>query len=179
MTKTKGKATTKIKPIAKQSLAQEKVQEIQEGEVKQENNNSPIKRVYLATKTGIEVLEGEDAQEDIKGIFDASRNLEEGDSPYIGYEGGKPVYIAIKNGNYSPLVFPEPGSKMENGQTGMTSMELYSLAVTLACTVERIIELETEPKPSLIDQARKIMTPTLVIVGAIVAIFLIAVMIGG
>ena len=61
----------------------------------------------------------------------------------------------------------------------MTATKLYSLGVTFPCEVEKVIELETEPKPSLIDQARKIMTPTLVIVACVLVIFLLVVIMKG
>lgn len=139
--------------------------------------DSLIGRIYLVKKTGVEMLEGIDAEADIKSIQQATGG---DDTEYTFYEtDGRPVYIAIKNGHLSPLPFPEPGPNPDKGQTGMTSIELYGLAVTLASTIEKIIELETQPKPSLIDQAKRIMTPTIVIVAAIVAVFLIVVMMGG
>lgn len=154
-----------------------------------ENNNhdGSIGRVYLQKKTGLEILERPDAEADIKGIRQASND---DDSPYIFYEeDGEPVYMAIKNQGYKPLVFPEPGPEPKPGtelvpearkqKMGMTSMELYSIAVTLPQEIAKIIELETEPKPSLIDQAKKIMTPTIVIVACVVAIFLIVAMMKG
>ena len=135
-----------------------------------------IDRIYLVKKTGPEMFEGLDAEAHIKAIQKANA---EDDTAYTFYEDGRPVYIAIKNGYYSPLVFPEPGPDTAKQQSGMTSMELYGLTVTFASTIEKIIELETQPKPSLIDQAKKIMTPTLVIVASILAIFLLAVMTKG
>lgn len=158
---------------------QNAVKEKQE-ETKVETQPDPenlIDRIYLIKKTGIEMLEGADAEADIKAIIKGSKEGKDGDMPYKFYENGEEVYIAIKNGYYSPLTFPEPGTKPE--QTGMTAMKLYGLGVTFPIEVEKIIELETEPKPSLIDQARKIMTPTLVIVACIVAIFLISVIMKG
>jgi len=136
-----------------------------------------IDRIYLIKQTGIEMREGEDAEADIKAIIEAARKDKQGDRQYKFYETGEEVYIAIKNGYYSPLTFPEPGMKPD--QTGMTAMKLYSLGVTFPCEVEKVIELETEPKPSLIDQARKIMTPTLVIVACVLAIFLLVVIMKG
>jgi hypothetical protein len=163
-----------------ETLDQKGVQEIKDEVVEEKpKEDDLIKRVYLSTNTGIKMLDGEAAMEDIKAIREANPD---DDSDYVVYDddlGGAPAYFAIKNGYYSPLAYPEPGPNIDSGEIGMTSMELYALAVTLPETIEKIIERETEPKPSLIDQARKIMTPTLVIVGAIVAIFLIAVMIGG
>lgn len=177
-TRARRPARAKVEPELVQEAQPEPVV-VEPEPVPEPEGNDLIRRVYLVTKAGNVVLEGEDALADMRGIYDASRALEDGDRAYTFYEDGAPVYIAIKNGNYSPVVFPEPGPDIGKGETGMTSMELYGLAVTLASTVEKIIERETEPKPSLIDQARKVMTPTLVIVGAIIAIFLIVVMIGG
>lgn len=138
--------------------------------------DSLIGRVYLIKKTGVEMLEGVDAEPHIKAIEQGS---EGDDTAYTFYEDGRPVYIAVKNGYYSPLEFPEPGSKTNEGQVGITSIELYGLTVTFPSTIEKIIELETQPKPSLIDQAKRIMTPTIVIVAAIVGVFLIVVMMQG
>ena len=162
--------------MAKRQGVVKKVKQEAKVEVQPDTDN-PIKRVYLGTIRGMQMLEGIDAEEDIRGIREASAG---DDRPYTFYEAGDvPVYIAIKNGNYSPLVFPEPGTSADKGEAGMTSMELYGLAVTLPSTIEKIIELETEPKPSLLDQARKIMTPTLVIVASILAIFLLVVIMKG
>ncbi len=164
--------------MAKKQSAVKKVKEAPRVEPQPETPepDSLIARIYLVRKTGIEMLEGIEAEADIKTIQQANA---EDDTAYTFYEDGRPVYIAIKNGYYGPLVFPEPGPETAKQQTGMTSMELYGLAVTLAGTIEKIIELETQPKPSLIDQAKKIMTPTLVIVASILAIFLLAVMTKG
>lgn len=163
----------------KQSAVKEKPKEAQ-AEPKIEAQPEPenlVDKVYLIKKTGIEMLEGADAEADIKAIIEAGKKGEDGDTPYKFYEAGEEIYIAIKNGYYSPLKFPDPGEKTD--QTGMTAMKLYSLGVTFPSTIEKIIELETEPKPSLIDQARKIMTPTIVIVGAILVIFLLVVIMKG
>jgi hypothetical protein len=146
------------------------------GAERQPDADNLISRIYLIKNRGVELFDGPDAEADIKAIQEISKD---DDSPYTFYENGMPVYLAIKNGNYSPLVFPEPGTSVEKGEAGMTSMELYGLTVTLPSTIEKIIELETEPKPSLLDQARKIMTPTLVIVGSILVIFLLVVIMKG
>lgn len=141
-------------------------------------SDSLISRIYLITKTGPEMLEGVDAEVDIKAIQEAAKNSEDGDTPYTFYENGRvPVYVAIKDGSLTPLVFPEPGA--EPGQAGMTSMELYAKAVTLPSTIEKIIELETQPKPSLIDEAKRIMTPTIAIIACVLVIFLILVTMKG
>jgi len=156
------------------------------------DGESLISRVYLSKKTGVEILEGSDAEADIKGIR-AKCNGD--DTDYTFYEeNGEPVYMAIKNQTYEPFYFPEPGPEpkptksedeeetmVEKGKRkmGMTSMELYSKAVTLPQTIAKIIELETQPKPSLIDQAKKIMTPTIAIVACVLVIFLILVVMKG
>lgn len=132
-----------------------------------------IGKVYLIRKTGVELLEGPDAIPKIKTIQEGTRDNPDGDMDYTFYEGGRPVYVAVENGTLSPLTFPDPGAKPE--QMGMTSMKLYSLAVTLAQTIEKIIELETTPKPSVVDQAKKIMTPTIAIVACVFVIFLIVI----
>lgn len=137
---------------------------------------SLIDRIYLSKKGRLEMLEGADAKVHIKAIQD---NTNGNDEDYTFYEDGRPVYFAIQNGQYSPLVFPLPGSKVKEGQMGYTSIQLYGWAVTLAGAIEKIIELLTEPKPSLIDQARKIMTPTIVVVASIIGVFLIVAMMGG
>jgi len=162
--------------MAKKRSAVKKVKD----EVREETQvelDDLIDTVYLIKKTGIEVIEGSDAESDIRAIQKASKG---DDTAFTFYnENHRPFYIAILNGDYSPLVFPEPGPDITKGQIGYTSIQLYGWAVTLAGTIEKIIELETEPKPSLIDQAKKIMTPTIVIVASIVAVFLIVVMMGG
>jgi len=144
-----------------------------------------IGRVYLIKKTGYEILDGADALPSIKTIQEGTKDTPGGDMPYTFYENGRPVYVAIDNGNISPLAFPTPGEAKEKTATGeektapgerkmgLSSTRLYSLAVTLAQTIEKIIELETTPKPSLIDQAKKIMTPTIAIVACVFVIFLI------
>ena len=174
----KTKVVVKRKP--KVEVANEKVVlDIVEGreEPKVEAPLEPenlIDTVYLIKKKGFEILEGDDAMVDIKAIQEASAGE---DTAYTFYEGGEPIYIAIKNGSYSPLKFPEPGKGAD--QSGMTAMKLYSLGVTFPATIEKIIELETEPKPSLLDQAKKIMTPTIVIVGCVLVIFLLVVIMKG
>ena len=139
-----------------------------------------IGRVYLIKKTGVELLDGVDAQPTIKQIQEGTKDNTDRDMAYTFYEDGKPVYVAVENGNLSPVTFPEPGEENEKTPTGekkmgMSSMRLYSLAVTLAQTIEKIIELETTPKPSLIDQAKKIMTPTIAIIACVFVIFLIVI----
>ena len=138
-----------------------------------------IGRVYLIVPGGLQAIEMPDAEEHIRAIQKAAKDYPDGDLPFTFYEGGKPVYMAIKNGKYEALAFPEPGPHVNEGQIGMTSVRLYSLAETLASTIEKIIELETEPKPSLLDQAKKIMTPTIAIVACVLVIFLILVVMKG
>lgn len=171
----------------------EKTEVIARAQPEEDNHQDDlIHRVYLSKITGLEILEGSDAESVIKGIRETSNG---DDTPYTFYEeNGKPVYLAIKNSRYEPFVFPEPGSESRGleakgegeslherikNKMGMTSMELYSKAVTLPSTIEKIIELETQPKPSLIDQAKKIMTPTIAIVACVLVIFLILVVMKG
>lgn len=171
MAKAKTKARTKAKARVE---VKEEVMEEPKAELPPEED-SIIARVYLERNTGLEIVEWPDAEEHIKAIYKASGG---DDRDFIFYEqDGTPVYMAVMNGRYSKLQFPQPGN--QSGQAGMTSMELYSKGVTLAEGVEKIIELETQPKPSLIDQARKIMTPTIVIVACVIAIFLIIAMMKG
>ena len=73
---------------------QEKVKAQAEPEVEE-----LIDTVYLIKKAGIEILEGVDAEADIKAIREGSKKDNEGDTPYTFYEeDGTPIYIAIKNG---------------------------------------------------------------------------------
>ena len=159
------------------TMKQSAVKEVKEEVEPQPQPNNLINRIYLITKTGFEIWEGTEAEADIKAIQKASEEAEDGDTPFVFYEDGRPVYIAVKNGYLSSLAFPEPGSR--EGQTGMTSMELYGISVTLPSTIEKIIELETQPKPSLIDQAKKIMTPTIAIVACVFVIFLMLALMKG
>lgn len=165
--------------MAKQTSALHNVFASKDSSETTEVENQPqslIARVYLIKKTGIEMVEGADAESHIKAILEASKG---DDAEYVFYEDKKPVYVAIQNGTYQPLRFPEPGPDPDKGQTGLTSIDLYAWAVTLAGAIEKIIEGETEPKPSLLDQARKVMTPTIVIVACVIAIFLITALIKG
>lgn len=183
----------KKKTTAVKEKPEEKPEVIANAQPEEDNHQDDlIRRVYLSKITGVEILEGSDAEDVIKGIRAASNG---DDTPYTFYEeNGKPVYLAIKNSRYEPFVFPEPGSESrdleikDEGESlherikhkmGMTSMQLYAIAVTLASTIEKIVELETQPKPSLIDQAKKIMTPTIAIVACVLVIFLILVVMKG
>lgn len=157
-----------------------KAQESPKEQAPAEQLDTLIGRVYLIKKTGFEILDGADALPSIKTIQEGTKTTDDGDMPYTFYEDGRPVYVAIDNGHISPVAFPEPGvaagdAEAIEKQMGMSSMTLYSLAVTLAQTIEKIIELETTPKPSLIDQAKKIMTPTIAIVACVFVIFLIVI----
>jgi hypothetical protein len=76
-----------------------------------------------------------------------------------------------------PLAFPDPGAKAD--EYGDTSVELYGWAVTFPHTIARIVEKETQGKPGLLNEAKKIMTLALPIVAAIFAIFIMAVLLGG
>lgn len=174
-TKTRKRASRRVPRVLKEDPKQrpdppEPTQEPQEENIRL----STIQRVYLRKVTGLEVVEWPDAEEHIKAI----QALGEDDRPFIFYEqDGSPVYMANMNGTYQAPTFPPPGK--EETQAGMTSMELYSYAITLAQAIEKIIELETQPKPSLLDQAKKIMTPTIAIVACVFVIFLMVVVIQG
>jgi len=154
----------------------QKIVEAQQSTEPQPSVNNAIDTVYLVTKAGIEVRDGIEAESAIKEIKRASGD---DDTPYIFFEDGRPVYLAVKASVPRPLVFPEPGPDIVKGQYGVTSVELYGWAVTLAETIARIVEGETKGKPSLMMEAKKIMTLALPIVAAVFAIFIMAVLLKG
>ena len=135
--------------------------------------DSAIKRVYLSTHAGVQVYEGQQAWPLIREIQAVAGD---DDTPFICYEEGYPVYVALRASEVRPLVFPEPGSGAD--QYGLTSVELYGLTVTFPNTIARIIELETRAKAGLMNEAKKIMTLALPIVAAVFAIFIMAVILG-
>jgi len=132
--------------------------------------DSIINRVYLVTRNGFEVHEGPQARPIIKEISEIAGD---DDSSFRFYEHGAPVYLAIKASEPRAMTFPDPGPAVD--EYGLTSVELYGLAVTLANTISRIVELETCGKPSLMMEAKKIMTLALPIVAAVFVIFLMVV----
>jgi len=137
-----------------------------------------IGRVYVGTHAGVEVCEKEQAWPLIREIRARADELFEGDdTPFICYEDGQPVYVALRASALRPMAFPDPGKAAE--EYGVTSVELYGWAVTLAQTIAKIVEKETQGKPSLLSDAKKIMTLALPIVAAIFAIFIMAVLLGG
>ena len=136
--------------------------------------DSTIKRVYLNTHAGVQVYENQQAWPLIREIQAVAGD---DDTPFIFYEDGMPVYVALRASEVRPLVFPEPGSAAD--QYGLTSVELYGLTVTFPNTIARIIELETRAKGGLMNEAKKIMTLALPIVAAVFAIFIMAVLLGG
>ena len=136
--------------------------------------DSTIHSVYLVTRDGVEYREGLQAQPIIRQI----RQLSNGDdSPFRFYEGGVPVYLAVRASEPRAMAFPDPGPAAD--EYGLTSIELYGLAVTLAHTISRIVELETRGKSSLMMEAKKIMTLALPIVAAVFVIFLMVVVMTG
>jgi hypothetical protein len=136
--------------------------------------DTDINRVYLGTHAGVKVYEGPQAEPLIREIREAAG---EDDSPFICYEDGMPVYVALRASALRPITYPEPGTKAD--QYGLTSVELYGLAVTFPSTIARIVEKETQGKQSLLTDAKKIMTLALPIVAAILAIFIMAVLLRG
>lgn len=134
-----------------------------------------INRVYIGTHAGPEVYEGKQAWPLIREIQEIAGG---DDTPFVCYlEDGSPVYVALRASELRPIAYPEPGA--EAGQYGLTSVELYGLAVTFPQTIARIVEKETQGKPSLLNDAKKIMTLALPIVAAIFVIFIMAVALGG
>jgi len=136
--------------------------------------DSDIRRVYVGTHAGVQVYEGPRAWPLIREIQEVSAG---DDTPFICYEQGAPVYFALRASALRPLAFPDPGAKAD--EYGDTSVELYGWAVTFPHTIARIVEKETQGKPSLLNEAKKIMTLALPIVAAIFAIFIMAVLLGG
>jgi hypothetical protein len=133
-----------------------------------------IKRVYVAAHSGVEVFDGKAAWpliREIKEVADGD------DTPFICYEDGAPVYVALRASPLRPLAFPDPGGDAD--QYGVTSVQMYGWTVTFPQTIAKIIELETRGKPSLLNDAKKIMTLALPIVAAIFVIFIMAVALGG
>lgn len=133
-----------------------------------------ISRVYIGTHAGVQVYEGKQAWPVIREI----REIAAGDdTPFICYENGMPVYVARRASALRPMPYPDPGSAAD--QYGLTAVELYGLTVTFPQTIAKIVEKETQGKPSLLNDAKKIMTLALPIVAAVFAIFLMAVILGG
>ena len=133
-------------------------------------------KVYLKTKTGVDILMGLDAQKIIEKI------KEDGDiQPYILQENMVEAYMAIKgsdkNSKIEPPKFPKPGSS--SNDYGTTSSELYAKVVTYPEIVSRIIQLQTKTKPTLMDQIKKAMTLATPIVAVAFIIFIMAVALGG
>ena len=131
-------------------------------------------KVYLKTKTGVDILMGLDAQKIIERIKENGGDLQ----PYIFQENMVEVYMAIKkNSAIEPVKFPKPGSSPDD--YGTTSSELYAKVVTYPEIVSRIIQLQTKTKPTLMDQIKKAMTLAMPIVAVASMIFIMAVALGG
>jgi hypothetical protein len=134
-----------------------------------------INRVYIGTHAGVEVYEGKQAWPLIREIKEVAGD---DDTAFTCYEeDGSPVYVALRASALRPIAFPEPGEK--SNEYGVTSVQMYGWVMTFPQTIAKIVEKETQGKPSLLSDAKKIMTLALPIVAAIFAIFVMAVALGG
>jgi hypothetical protein len=134
-----------------------------------------INRVYIGTHAGVEVYEGKQAWPLIREIKEVAGD---DDTAFTCYEeDGSPVYVALRASALRPIAFPEPGDKAN--EYGVTSVQMYGWVMTFPQTIAKIVEKETQGKPSLLSDAKKIMTLALPIVAAIFAIFVMAVALGG
>ena len=96
-------------------------------------------------------------------------------SEYEFFEKHKPVYYAIQSsdGQYSPLIFPEPKDY------GLTSPQLYTMAVTYRDAMKKFIEAIIKKKPSLASEVKKLMVLAFPIVIIAFLIFIMVVTMGG
>lgn len=129
--------------------------------------HSPIDMVYLITHGGLEIRYGEDALPTITRIKEAGD-----DTPYRFHEHGRPVYIAVQNGNVEPLAFPDPQDY------GTTASNLYAMAVTCANAISEFIKMQIRGKPTLASQLRQVGVLAMPLVITIFLIFILAVYIG-
>jgi len=130
-----------------------------------------IEKVYLIINSGLEILIGRDASPVIEEIEKGNKQQ------YTFCEEGNSVYLAIKNSQIAPLVFPAPGKEKEN--YGITSPELYAKGVTYAEIVSRIIQAQTKAESTLMDRIKKAMTLATPIVAMAFIIFIMAVALKG
>lgn len=133
--------------------------------------------VYLAKKGRLHIIDEPDAATLIlREIKDAGQALSE----FEFYRKHKPVYFAIVSDNgkdgkteYKPLTFPEPA------KYGLTSPQLYTMAVTYRDAIKKFIELMIQRKPSLAAELKKIMVLAFPMTIIIFLIFVMVVALGG
>jgi len=138
--------------------------------------------VLLVTKSGLLELRDKLAQP----YIDEIKKAESGEGPFVFYENGQPVYLAVEDGkdansqdgdnqkiSIKAMTFPQAKDY------GTTSPSLYAMVVTYALTVARLLELSLKPKLSMMAQAKRIMTlaAPICVIGFLV--FLMAVSLGG
>lgn len=132
--------------------------------------------VYLIRKGRLHIIdEPEMATEIITAIKKAGQALSE----FEFFKKHKPVYCAIdktekdSERKYEPLTFPEPKDY------GITSPQLYAMAVTYRDAMKKFIELTIEKKPSMAAEIKKIMVLALPMTIIVFLIFVMVVALGG
>jgi hypothetical protein len=126
--------------------------------------------VFIARKGRLHIIE--DAVETAK-ILEKITADGGSISEFEFYERHKPVYYAVQSdGKYEPLKFPEPK------EYGLTSPQLYTMAVTYRDAMKKFIEAIIKKKPSLASEVKKLMVIAFPIVIIAFLIFIMVVVMG-
>lgn len=128
--------------------------------------------VFIARKGRLHIIEDEIATDKILADIQEKGGAI---SEFEFYEKRRPVYYAIQSsdGAYSPLAFPEPKDY------GLTSPQLYTMAVTYRDCIKKGIEQTLDKKPSLAGEIKKIMVLAFPIIIICFLIFVMVVAMGG
>lgn len=126
--------------------------------------------VFIARKGRLHIIE--DAAETAK-ILEKIKADGGSISEFEFYEKHKPVYYAVQSdGHYAPLTFPEPKDY------GLTSPQLYTMAVTYRDAMKKFIEAIIKKKPSMASEVKKLMVIAFPIVIIAFLIFIMVVVMG-
>lgn len=125
-----------------------------------------ITSVYLKTPTGVTMLMGRDADEVREKIEAKGQTL---DHKFFDDDKRTWAYWAVMDadGNISPPKFPDPS------EYSLTSLQLYTKAVTYPRILAHAVGLLKQKMPTLWD---KMLKPTTIILAIVGIIFIMALM---
>jgi len=146
--------------------AEEKMGEVQD-KAKQAYSKTIIAGVYLKTSTGVVMLMGKNSDELREKIEEDKERLLD----YMFFDDDKRtwVYWAVKDGNggIRPPAFPNPN------QYSLTSLQLYTKAVTYPHILAHAVGLLKEKPATLWD---KMLKPTTIILAIVAVVFVMGLM---
>jgi len=153
--------------MAQATAVREQTNQVPE-KARQAYNKNTVADVYLKTSIGVVMLMGRDGDEIRKKI---EEDKEHSPLDYRFFDDDKKrwAYWAVRDGNgmISPPTFPDPN------QYSLTSLQLYTKAVTYVHVFAHAVGLLKDKPATLWD---KMLKPTTIIIAIVVIVFVMGLM---